>query len=209
MDFINQATGYPVFKGTKMSDQQPDPNTKPYRGHQIRLQSDWTFRVTGPEFDESKYNITFSSLRTAREEIEKRVADAERIAAKNLTFSAVVYDELGNREEITRINRQSGNLAGATSAGSIETKYVYPRVDWIVESLRRRRQIQKELDQIDTALRDVRISVSRAFSGRISADEYPNKILAFQRELNEATEKAKKLTTPAEVTDTKAEAQTG
>lgn len=172
--------------------EQPQTNEKPYRNHKIILKDNWEFAVEGPEFDDSKYKIRFASYQAAREEIDKRVKDTEMLAAKNVKLDVKVSNAHGNIVLVTRINRQSGDLAGVT------TKYVYPPVLWIRESLFRLDKLTSEAEQIRRSLKEFEISSSRGY-GRIDADEYARIVMNFQRELDEATKKAKERERPIEV----------
>lgn len=167
------------------------PQVKTHRHHTITLEQDWQFSVSGPEFDESKYSVRFKSYEAAIAEINKRVEDSERLAAKNVKLDARVSDKNGNIVSITRINRQNGELHGVNAD-------VYPAVLWVREALREYSELQKRMLELRQRLVKLEISKSRGY-GRIDADDYARVVTQFQRELEEKQQLAREMEKPKEV----------
>lgn len=171
-----------------MSD-NPNPNTKPYRNHEIHFEPNWEFRVTGPEFDESKYAIRFASYKAAREEIDKRVDDTERLRARNIKLYVCVLNDHGDPLTITSINRVSGEIREATSD-------IYPNVSWIAVALKRKSELTNELRDINSGIERTKINFKRSLFGRIEAERYAHHIDELKKEIDEKTTLANEMQKP-------------
>lgn len=162
---------------------------KKYMNHTISLTSDWTFEVEGPEFDASRYKMTFQSVQAAEDEISKRVADANKLAAQNVKIDLRLLGEDGTAVVVTRINRTDGDLVG------VKGRYVYPHTQFVRNLLLKALQLKQELRAVDDQLTTVRISVGRGY-GRIKAEDYLGTVKSLQRDYDAALEKAKALAEP-------------
>jgi hypothetical protein len=156
-----------------------------YKAHKIEFSpTDLKFHVSGPEFDMYKAEYcTFASFDEARAKIDTETEAAVRLKAKNLKFSETIVTEDGEVKTITGINRGTATISG------IETRYVYPNVEWIIASVRRYRQLIKEQETIHETLRGLQIASSRGY-GRIDASDYPEKLLSLSKMINEKRELA-------------------
>lgn len=167
--------------------------THSHNGHTITVQpSDWTFHVSGPEFDEAAYKAVFSSFEAAKAEINRRLDEANRLRARNITLSATVINQLGERVSISRISRQTGDIIGLE-----KSRYCYPNVWWVIDALKELTRLRVEANTIEQRLKSVAIDRSRAYS-RIDADRYGHYIDRLRTEIQEATKKAEAMATPIE-----------
>jgi hypothetical protein len=170
-----------------------DPNVKIYINHKIELNPrSWEFTVSGPEFDDLKYKMSFKSYQAAREEIEKRVSETNKMAAKNISFSLSVLDANGSNVVVSRINRTTSELSGLT------TKQFYPNVSWVREALQKRKALASELKNIENALRPVEMINTLGWGGRIEADSYGRVVEKLNAEFTEKTKIANEAATPKE-----------
>ncbi len=160
--------------------------TKPYLGHEITLQPNWTFSVIGPEFEETnkRYAIQFKSLEDARAEIDKRISDTQKLRLKNIKLDLKLLSDRGEIVEVTKIDRREGNI----SAGSD----LYPNVPWVSEALKRLNVLRNETNTIEDSLRKIKISHRRGY-GRIDADDYPRKVEELILEAKTQTDKAREM----------------
>lgn len=168
-----------------MSDEPSSTLSRDYRGHKITFApSDLKFHVTGPDFDMYKPEFcTFDSFDFARIRIDTEVEAAQRLKAKNLKFEETVVTEDGEVKVITGINR------GTAVIKDIETRYVYPNVEWVVKATQRLKQLNKEKEALEESLRSLRIPSSRGY-GRINASDYADKLLSLSTSINEKRELA-------------------
>jgi len=172
-------------------EQVNDPNVQRYNSHLIlrynshliSLKSNWEFAVTGPEFDDAKYVISFKSLTDAKSEIDKRVSETQKLAAKNVSFSALVLDANGTPKRIEKIDRRTSEVL------NIETRSFYPNIEWIKEALQRRTQLVSTIKTIDDALKDFQLSKTVGY-GRIDAENYAQKVQSLKNDLKEKTAQA-------------------
>jgi hypothetical protein len=177
---------------------ETNPLSRTYHNHKIEFHpSDLKFHVSGPEFEHFKESYcTFPSFDEARSQIDKLVDDAAKFKAQNSKFEARVCDEHGNLTTITGINRSTGRIQG------VDTRYIYPDVEWVVTDLRRYDVLWTELKQIENRISPLRINTGQT-SSRIAADDYPRRLEALSKSLNEKLELAKQQT-PAEIVELKA-----
>jgi hypothetical protein len=178
-----------------MSEESNPTNTiKSFLSHTIELNTNnWEFTVTGPEFSDDKYKITFASYKAARDEIQKRVDETNRVQAKNTSFQLVVLDANGDRRVIDRVNRATGEANG------VVTSEFYPHVDWIRNSLQRKKLIQSELRDINDGLYPFHLNKSVGFYGRIAAERYVPIVEGLKKEFGEKTRLAEEKAKPQEV----------
>lgn len=160
-----------------------------HMNHTISVTSEWTFEVEGPEFDASRYKMTFQSLQAAKEEIQKRVSDSNRLAAANIKIDLSLLDEQANIVTVTKINRSDGDLVG------VKGTYVYPNTQFVRNLLVQVKRHKEEARKIEETLRPLKINVGRGY-GRIKAEDYINTVKYLQRDYNEALAKAKALADP-------------
>jgi hypothetical protein len=167
-----------------MADTKPT-NTRQFMNHTITLNDNWSFSVTGPEFDDERYSITFKSLEAAQQEITHRVEQTTKVAAQNATLNVRALTEKGLAIDITRINRQSSRCHP-------DGRHLYPNVPWVRESLARLASLKSERDEIEKRLAQVQVENERAY-GRIDADRYPQIVLKTQQAFAEAKRKAEEI----------------
>jgi hypothetical protein len=158
-----------------MSDETKTNPSRDFMGHTITLADDWRFTVTGPEFDKSRYDITFHSIADAKKEIESRVTDAAKVEAQNIRLDLHVYDDNGALLQVDRINRRTGNL------NTVAGRECYPDVPWIGQALLRAKQARKAILEIEKAIEPFEIRVSRSY-GKIEPEAYPNRVREFEAE---------------------------
>lgn len=168
------------------------PTSRAFMRHTIDLQPDWTFKVSGPEFDadEKRYSLTFKSYEAAKAEITKRVEDAEKLRAKSITLNLRAYDMNGNSIQVEKINRTTGSCAPG--------EYIYPQVPWVREALHRRQRLHEEFKALNKSLDEVQVRTSRSFS-RIDVDDYGRKVDALREEFKAAETKARQMTEPTPI----------
>lgn len=168
-----------------MSDKESTPLYREYRRHKIEFSlSDLKFHVTGPEFEKLKTEYCiFPSFDEARVRIDKEADDSLRMKAKNLQFDETVLTENGDEATITKINRNDGNING------IEGHFIYPNIPWVAAALKRKIALRAELNEIESRISDLNISISRSY-GRISADEYLKKVEYLLEAISKKREQA-------------------
>jgi hypothetical protein len=159
--------------------------TREYNNHTITLSpNDLKFHVSGPEFEKLKPEYcTFPSFEDARAKIDTDVQAAQRLAAKNIKFNSSLLSEEGEIILITGINRNTSMINNDLG------RSLYPNVSWLQNDLLRKKEIKKELNQIEERISKFAISNQRGY-GRMSADEYPLKLVKLQETINEQTERA-------------------
>lgn len=171
-----------------------DDLKKEYGEHTITFDPEtWTITVQGPEFDSSRYDATFRSLRDAQEEITKRVRDTNTLKSQNVRLSITALDHNGNMVQIDRINRSTGKTMGTDS------NHIYPDVTWLREALRRRAQLRREIEQIGTLLAGFEVRTTRTSHSRIDVVNYHKVVEALRNEFDKATEKAQSFKPLSEV----------
>lgn len=156
-----------------------------FMGHTITLNEQWCFNVSGPEFDDSRYKIAFNSYNDAIGEIDKRVTEAAKLAAQNVTLNIQVITEKGLLMDVNRINRTSGNING------VEGNKVYPYVPWIMTAVDQRNKARQLIRDIDAKLDKFGISTNRSY-GRMDVNVYPASINRLNEEYTAKLEAAKK-----------------
>lgn len=160
--------------------------TRQYLGHTIELrQSDLLFAVSGPEFKDEVL-VAFPSLALAQAAVAKRVEDSEKLAAVNCNFSIALLDSHGNRHEITRINRRTGNLI-QDGPGS---RSLYPALSWLAQAISRIETLRREANEVEAEISPFRIENSRAYH-KIDVDEYPKRVQSLLKTVKEKTEAAR------------------
>lgn len=173
-----------------MANQESPRQEMTFMGHTITLNEEyWTFKVTGPEFDDAKYEVAFKSLESAKTEIAKRVEETNKAKAQNINVNIIVIDEHCNRTEVDRINRTTSNIHG------VQGRFVYPNNGSVRDMLARRSQLMRDLKAIESKLEPLQIRVSRGY-GRIKAEDYPSVVENLQQEHQRKLTKAKELDTP-------------
>ena len=173
---------------------EPKPSAfvpvREHEGHIITLTDDLRFEVSGPQYPpgpRSARDSTFDALVDAKRDITKRIQDELKERARTQSLSIPIITDLGEITHITKLNRTSGDIDAKC------TRYFYPASQWVVDAVRRRQEIQKELQPIETKLERIRMSSSRC-SGRIDVDSLGFYIDRLQKEYNEKQEEATKLT---------------
>jgi hypothetical protein len=156
-----------------------------HMGHIITINANWTFSVTGPEFDDERYSITFKSLEAAQKEIDARREQTIRVNAASVTLKTLALDENGERIEITRINRTSGKILP-------DGQYLYPYVPWVLDALARCKVLRAEIKELSNNLYEVAVTNGRTY-GRIDADRYPDVVTKTQQAFTEAKTKAEEI----------------
>lgn len=160
--------------------------SRSFRNHTITFDAtDMRFHVSGPEFEQYKEEYCrFDSFALAQEKITNEIEANNRLRAKNIKLQEVVYDQHGNLKTITAIHRGTGNIQG------IEGRVIYPNVEWIGESLKSHARLRKALNEIDDQVEKFAITVQRGY-GKLSAEDYPSKILQLQDHLKKGAEAAR------------------
>lgn len=166
------------------------PITRTYMRHTVELQPDWTFKAIGPEFDETRYAITFKSFTDACTEIEKRVSDSNKIAASKIQLDILALDDTGNLVKITKINRREGDIECD----------IYPNVQRVRHALAERNRLVAALKEQNDFLNTVKVKKSRCYR-RIEVESYPFHV----KELIDAFEKATALAKSENVVELKKE----
>jgi hypothetical protein len=164
-----------------MSDQPA--NTKTYLNHTITLSLDsWKFTVSGPEFDDERYTITFESFYAAQQEVKKRVEDSQKEELKNVKLDITLLHENGEQIHVTSINRSTAEITKGV-------RYLYPNIPWVQESLKRRSEALAEANRITDTVSPLRIENGRSY-GRIGAAEYPAKVKSLLDTVKSKTDMA-------------------
>lgn len=166
-----------------MTDQPT--NERKFGEHTITLEPNWKFSVKGPEFDASRYEMTFQSLEAATSEISKRVEAAKKLAAQNVKLDITVLDETGQKQNITKINRTNGEVG-------VSGRYMYPNVPWVQAALVQLTQLKAQTKQLDALLSDLKIQTNWSY-GRIAADEYVEKVNRLIKDYDTKKAEAEKL----------------
>lgn len=167
-----------------------------YRGFEVHVdETRWNFHVIGEDFTtEEQYGArSFGSLEAAKAAIDAHHTAEGKVAAKQVKVALPVFDDRGETMTITGLHRASGKakVEGRRddNKGVYEGK-VYPPVNWVGDTLRRRDAIWKELTHLDAQLSKLAVNVGASYHRQIAAERYAGMIGKLSQELKEAQTKA-------------------
>jgi hypothetical protein len=181
---------------------------KEFSGHTIELNADWSFTVTGPEFNHIEMRKRmFLSLVDARAAIQTALHEKEKFEAAKIHLHLEVIDEENRFHVVDKINRRNGYLVGLEDAPALvgRSAKMYPNVPWVREAVKRFAEITKERSELAKRLDGLEMDVNRHRynSGRVDADDAVRYTKRLQDEYDEKTKKA------IEMAKTKLELVTG
>lgn len=163
-----------------------------HHGHTVTVNPDsFVFTVSGPQFEDGKsqYDAIFRSAEQAKDEIEKRIAAAEKQAVATRRVSLPALDAT-TAEAITirGVNRTDSTVLGAKDAEGLPFDF-FPRVAWIERALLVRKDLKKRMAAIDAQLGPFGMRANVGY-GRIAPYRYDAKTAGLEAEFSRKAQAA-------------------
>ena len=141
-----------------------------HHGHRIMLTDGLMFLVTGPQFEDEKYDHarTFDSVSQAKKAIDGRVAAAQKQAVITHRVSIPMLDEMGKPIAVRGVNRADSGVLGYSSpdlqwASLISLPEMFPSVPWIERALAARVDALKRAAALTDQVEKYGIRASRGY----------------------------------------------
>lgn len=169
-----------------------------HEGVIITVTNEGYFTVQHGEVDKStgELEVTkYASLRTAKEEIDNRIATARK--SKQAKVNVTLLDEAGRTMTLRRVHEGTGEWL--TGKGEMEKpRSAYLNMDVPKDLLAQRRQLRKQMVAIDESLRPYSFPLPKGFG-----KQTPEKVDTLVEQLHERIAQAQKevdaLAEPAQV----------